>query len=101
MNYKVFIAQEYDQKFKKFSKKDQELITKKMKEYVIPQIQSEPYFGVNIKKLKNYNPPTWRYRIGNYRIMLGFLSSTQPKKRRSQCIIASFDTPSTYQLHHT
>lgn len=77
MNYKVFIAQEYDQKLKKFSKKDQELITKKMKEYVIPQLQSEPYFGVNIKKLKNYDPPTWRYRIGNYRIFYEINSETK------------------------
>ncbi len=39
-----------------------------MKEYIIPQLKSEPHFGSNIKKLKNYDPPTWRYRIGKYRV---------------------------------
>jgi mRNA interferase RelE/StbE len=77
VSYKVFIAQEYDQQLKKFPKNDQELITKKMKEYVIPQLESEPYFGLNIKKLKNYEPPTWRYRIGKYRIFYEINSETK------------------------
>ena len=32
-----------------------------------PQLRQNPYFGKNIKKLKNYTPDTWRYRIGDYR----------------------------------
>jgi mRNA interferase RelE/StbE len=42
-------------------------IRKKLLEYVYPQLRSNPYFGKNIKKLKNYRPDTWRYRIGDYR----------------------------------
>jgi len=64
----VFIAEEYDKQLKKITKSDKALIEKKMKEYVIPQLKSEPHFGTNIKKLKNYDPPTWRYRIGKYRV---------------------------------
>ena len=67
-NYEVFIAEEYDKQLDKMSKRDRAFIEKKLKEYVIPQLKSEPYFGSNIKKLKNYDPPTWRYRIGKYRI---------------------------------
>ena len=67
-NYQVFIAEEYDKQLKKFSPKDRAFIEKKMAEYVIPQLQTEPHFGLNIKKLKNYEPPTWRYRIGKYRV---------------------------------
>ena len=44
-----------------------ERIRKKLSEYVYPQVRNDPYFGKNIKKLKNYKPPTWRYRIGPYR----------------------------------
>jgi len=29
--------------------------------------KQNPYFGKNIKKLVNYNPDTWRYRISSYR----------------------------------
>jgi len=66
--YQVFIAEEYDKQIIKINQKDRELIEKKMTEYVIPQLKFEPHLGVNIKKLKNYFPPTWRYRIGKYRI---------------------------------
>jgi mRNA interferase RelE/StbE len=26
-----------------------------------------PHFGPNLRKLKAYSPPTWRYRIGAWR----------------------------------
>lgn len=67
-NYQVFIAEEYDKQLQKLNKSDRILIEKKMEESVIPQLKSEPNFGTNIKRLKNYEPPTWRYRIGKYRI---------------------------------
>ncbi|MGB5631273.1 MAG: type II toxin-antitoxin system RelE/ParE family toxin [Waterburya sp.] len=66
--YEVFITKEYDKQLKNLPKNDRVLIEKKMQEYIIPQLKSEPYFGSNIKKLKHYDPPTWRYRIGKYRI---------------------------------
>ena len=52
----------------KLQKRDKTLIENKLKEYVYPQIKSEPHFGINIKKLRGYEPNTWRYRIGNYRV---------------------------------
>ena len=42
-------------------------IHKKLLQYVYPQLRNNPFFGKNIKKLKNYKPETWRYRIGSYR----------------------------------
>jgi len=45
----------------------QERIKTKLVNYVYPQLKQNPYFGKNIKKLVNYNPDTWRYRISNYR----------------------------------
>ncbi len=44
-----------------------ERIRKKLLEYVYPLLRNNPYLGKNIKKLKNYKPDTWRYRIGDYR----------------------------------
>jgi len=35
--------------------------------YAYPQLRQNPYYGKNIKKLVNYDPDTWRYRIGDYR----------------------------------
>ena len=42
-------------------------IKKKLREYVYPQLKISPVFGHNIKKLRDWEPPTWRYRISSYR----------------------------------
>lgn len=67
-NYRIFETDEFEKKLKKLIKKDYEFVYKKLIEYIYPQIIEEPAFGKSIKKLKGYNPETWRYRIGNYRI---------------------------------
>lgn len=46
-----------------------ERIRRKLLTYVYPQLKQNPYFGKNIKKLPNYQPQTWRYRIGDYRFL--------------------------------
>ena len=43
----------------------------KLATYVYPQLRQGPYFGPNIRKLQGYQPPTWRYRIGRYRVFYG------------------------------
>ena len=48
----------------------QKRIVRKLQEYVYPQLRLQPYFGHNIKKLKNYKPDTWRYRIGDHRFFM-------------------------------
>ena len=67
-DYKIYVSEEYEKQLKKINKKDRLIIENKMKEYVTPKLIKEPHVGVNIKKLKNYTPPTWRYRIGKYRL---------------------------------
>ncbi|MCP4186988.1 MAG: type II toxin-antitoxin system RelE/ParE family toxin [Gammaproteobacteria bacterium] len=66
--YDLFETDEFSKSLGKLQKRDRTLIQNKLKEYVYPQIKSEPHFGVNIKKLRDYSPNTWRYRIGNYRV---------------------------------
>lgn len=39
----------------------------KLEEFVYPKLRQDPHFGVNIKKLTNWDPDTWRYRIGSWR----------------------------------
>ena len=43
-------------------------LPKKLDTYVYPQLRQGPYYGPNIRKLQWYEPPTWRYRIGPYRL---------------------------------
>ena len=67
-NYKIFETEEFSKKLTKISSRERNLIQKKLKNYIFPQLREEPHFGINIKKLVDYKPETWRYRIGNYRI---------------------------------
>ncbi|MCP3689424.1 MAG: type II toxin-antitoxin system RelE/ParE family toxin [Gammaproteobacteria bacterium] len=66
--YDLFETEEFLNSIERLQKRDKALIKNKLKEYVYPQIKSEPYFGINIKKLRGYSPNTWRYRIGSYRV---------------------------------
>ena len=67
-SFNVYVSEEFDKQLSKITKKDKILIEKKFSEKIIPQLKYEPHFGLNIKKLKNWNPEMWRYRVGNYRI---------------------------------
>jgi len=40
----------------------------KIKSIVYPQLEANPHFGTNIKKLKGSLKGYYRYRIGNYRL---------------------------------
>lgn len=67
-NYKIFETDEFAKKLSKITAREKNLIQKKLKNYIYPQLSEEPHFGINIKKLVDYKPETWRYRIGNYRV---------------------------------
>ncbi len=42
-------------------------IKAKLRSHVYQQLKESPWYGSNIKKLRNWEPPTWMYRIGSYR----------------------------------
>jgi len=66
--YRIFETDEFLRKLNKLQPKDKSFIQKKLSTYVYPQIKQSPWFGNNIKKLKGYDPETWRYRIGKFRL---------------------------------
>jgi mRNA interferase RelE/StbE len=66
--YRIFLTKEFDRGLERIASRDRTSIEKKIKEYMAPQLKIEPHYGTNIKKLKGYDPETWRYRIGYYRI---------------------------------
>ena len=39
----------------------------KLRMYVYPLLLDDPHIGPNVKRLKNWDPPTWRYRVGAWR----------------------------------
>lgn len=65
--FRIFETSQFLKDLKQDFSGQQERIKAKLLTYVYPQLKKNPYFGKNIKKLVNYKPDTWRYRIGSYR----------------------------------
>ncbi len=66
-NFKIFETNQFMKDLGRDFSGQQERVKAKLAGYVYPQLRQNPYFGKNIKKLINYQPETWRYRIGSYR----------------------------------
>jgi len=67
--YKILETDNFIKKVKKTFKENlQESLFKKLRTEIYPQLKDNPYYGNKIKKLINYQPETWRYKIGNYRL---------------------------------
>jgi len=66
--YRIFETDNFIRAIEKIRGRDKLFIENKLKGKAYPQLRVEPYYGNNIKKLKNFHPGTWRYRIGNYRV---------------------------------
>lgn len=67
-NYKIFETAEYIASLSKITVRFRKKVDRKMDSYVYPQLREVPHYGLNIKKLHNYSPETWRYRSGDYRL---------------------------------
>jgi mRNA interferase RelE/StbE len=66
-NFRIFETNQFLEDLKQDFSGRQERIKTKLNNYVYPQLKQNPYFGKNIKKLTNYQPETWRYRIASWR----------------------------------
>lgn len=67
VKYRIFETDQFIEDISQDFEGQGDRIRKKLSEFVYPQLRENPYLGKNIKKLKNYKPDTWRYRIGKYR----------------------------------
>ena len=65
--YRIFETKHFLNSLKKDFGGQRNKIIKKLRGYVYQQLTVSPELGANIKKLRNWQPPTWRYRIGAYR----------------------------------
>ncbi len=66
--YKIFETDEFRKRLEKMSAMDVSRIRSKLKSFVYPQLKLDPFWGSNIKKLRDYTPSTWRYRISKFRL---------------------------------
>jgi len=67
-DFRIFETDEFLKRLGQLTLIDSRFIQRKRVEYVYPQLRKDPFFGLNVKKLKGYTPETWRYRIGRFRV---------------------------------
>ena len=68
VNYRLFETSVFLEDLETLEKPAREKLREKFRDYVYPQLKNRPHFGLNIKKLKNWEPETWRYRVGSWRV---------------------------------
>ena len=64
VNFKIAETEYFSQQMKLIGKN----LNTKVSNYVYPQLRENPFYGLNIKKLKGDFSEIYRYRIGDYRL---------------------------------
>jgi len=67
--YRVFETKEFTASLQGLGKAVVERVSQKLKAFVYPALARNPRFGPNIKRLRNVQLATWRYRVGDYRFL--------------------------------
>jgi len=65
--YRLFETDQFAKDLGALAKAGLSRFESKLRDEVYCQLRVQPYFGPNVKKLKDYRPETWRYRIGSWR----------------------------------
>ncbi|MBX7255119.1 MAG: type II toxin-antitoxin system RelE/ParE family toxin [Candidatus Hydrogenedentes bacterium] len=67
-SFRIFETDEFTRCMKRLDSTTRNRLEATLKARVYPQLRKQPYFGGNIKRLRGYDPVTWRYRLGDYRL---------------------------------
>ena len=65
--YRIFETEQFQRDLRAIARSGHPKIVEKLNQTVYSQLRTHPHFGPNIRKLKSYEPETWRYRIGSWR----------------------------------
>jgi mRNA interferase RelE/StbE len=66
-DYRIFETDQFQKDLKQIALSGHRKVAQKLIDFVYPQLREHPHVGPNIKKLKGFDPETWRYRIGAWR----------------------------------
>jgi mRNA interferase RelE/StbE len=83
--YEIWETDQFQADLKNLAQSGQARLIKKLRTVVYPQLRTHPHYGPNIKKLKEYAPDTWRFRIGAWR----FFYEIDEENRRVWMIAAA------------
>ena len=76
-DYRIFETDEFRRNVRKLDARQRSFVELKLQRYIYPQLRARPHHGSNIKKLQGYQPETWRYRVGRFRV---FYSIDDPNR---------------------
>ncbi|MGH9353943.1 MAG: type II toxin-antitoxin system RelE family toxin [Terriglobia bacterium] len=65
--FRIFETRRFVADLAKLGPDAKKRIEVKLRDYVYPLLRENPYWGPAVKRLKNWEPPTWRYRAGEWR----------------------------------
>jgi mRNA interferase RelE/StbE len=65
--YRIFETPQFRKDLEDIARGGRRDIERKLRETVYEDLRRHPHFGPNVRKLKGYDPETWRYRIGSWR----------------------------------
>ena len=66
--YRIFETREFQKRLENLDPPQRNFILKKLKDQIYPQLRQDPYWGRGIKRLRNWEPAVWRYRVGWFRL---------------------------------
>lgn len=66
-DYRLFETEQFRRDLRRISRGGHQAIVEKLRRVVYPQLRQHPHMGPHIRRLKGFEPPTWRYRIGAWR----------------------------------
>jgi mRNA interferase RelE/StbE len=90
--YRIFETEQFQKDLARITKSGQSKLIRKLRDYVYPQLKQHPHFGPNIRTLKDFEPETWRYRIGAWRFFYEI-----DEKEKIVFIIAASHRSSAYR----
>lgn len=65
--YRIFETDQFAGDLRRLARDGHAKVAAKLRHVVYPALRAHPHFGPHIRRLKGYEPPTWRCRIGAWR----------------------------------
>lgn len=65
--YRIFETRQFQPDLARLGPAAQRRLEAKLRLQVYPILRQNPHFGPNVKRLKNWDPLTGRYRVGDWR----------------------------------
>ena len=66
--YRIFETDGFRRDLRSLDARQRSFVENKLARLVYPQLRTQPHCGPNIRKLRDYRPEYWRYRIGRFRV---------------------------------